>query len=156
MLSHVDNDHLIGLLDLFAELRQQRTDQEAETIPIDALWLNSFDGTIGAGTDIQSRAEALVAAGSPATMPASSMAVEGIGEGNSLRLAAIDLGVPLNPGFAGEVVCVDDLPAPVEIGDLVLRVVGPTRTNLEELRAQWLTWLETHEATIGAGSPQVA
>ena len=158
MLSHVDNDHVVGLLDLVTELRQQRANGTAETIAIDALWLNSFKQTIGSGNDIEARVSALMtAAGSSARMMgATDMAVKGISEGHQLRLAAATLKIPLNPGIAQGLVCVDDMPKAVPFGNLRLQVVGPTKQNLQELREDWLAWLQKHEDAVASGDPRVA
>src|SRR5262245_6923743 len=55
ILSHVDNDHVLGLLDLFADIRDRRAANEAEIVEIADLWINEFDQTIDGGGDIRSR-----------------------------------------------------------------------------------------------------
>lgn len=158
MLSHVDNDHVVGLLDLLTELRQQRANGTAETIALDALWLNSFKQTIGSGNNIEARMTALMTtAGSAARMMgATDMVVKGISEGHQLRLAATTLNIPINPGIAQGGVSVDDISQPIAFGNLRLRVVGPTKQNLQELRQEWLAWLQTHEDAVASGDPLVA
>src|SRR5262245_47695934 len=44
ILSHVDGDHIVGLLSLFSELRANQA-----PIAVDALWHNSFAKTIDDG-----------------------------------------------------------------------------------------------------------
>jgi beta-lactamase superfamily II metal-dependent hydrolase len=156
VLSHVDNDHIIGLLDLFAQLREQRVNHEDETITIGALWHNSFERTVDPHNEIAPRLEALLAAaGGVQMMGQAGSAVTGIAEGSSLRLAAQALEIPLNPDFAGGLICVDDAPPPETIENLKLQVVGPTRTNLEALSQEWQEWLDAHEDAIAA-DPTVA
>jgi len=158
MLSHVDNDHVVGLLELLTELRQQRTDGQAETVALDGLWLNSFKQTIGSGNNIEARVSALMttASGAARVMGATDLAVKGISEGHQLRLAAMTLKIPINPGTAQGLICVDDIPQPIPFGNLRLQVVGPTKQNLEELRQDWLAWLENHEEAIASGDPLLA
>ncbi len=43
VLSHIDNDHIIGLLDLFDEIKTQRENGIKELIKIGKLWHNSFN-----------------------------------------------------------------------------------------------------------------
>jgi beta-lactamase superfamily II metal-dependent hydrolase len=35
---------------------------------------------------------------------------------------------------------------PIKIDDLTLRIIGPTKANLEELRNEWRKWLEKYES----------
>lgn len=153
ILSHVDNDHALGLLDLFAELREQRANGVPETIAIDALWHNAFRRALG--DSIAVRLKMLVAAAGVAAQAtsATSIAVQGIGEGQQLRLAAAALGIPVNPGFDRDLICVDDAPQPIVLDNLTLHVVGPTNKNLEDLQKEWLAWLDIYEESISSGDP---
>jgi hypothetical protein len=156
VLSHVDNDHVVGLVDLVTQLRAERANNQAETIAIEGLWHNSFALSLDPTGDIAPRLRTMLAASHPQSMGQTGIAVAGIGEGDRLRQNALALGLPLNQGFPGGLVCVDDAPAPVQLDNLALRVVGPTRANLDELRTKWLDWLDEHEDMIGAGDPLVA
>src|SRR5687767_10244756 len=55
ILSHVDTDHVIGLLDLVAALRDQRANGQGELVSVGAVWHNSFARTVGRNTDIETR-----------------------------------------------------------------------------------------------------
>lgn len=183
ILSHVDTDHITGLLDLVAELRRQQADGEPPLVTIDALWHNSFSATIDgegdgdrrdggdgagngngggdliAGSDgdgIAARFQSLMATAgaASASMAAAGIALAGIGDGNSLRLAALAHDVPINPGLGRDLISVEELPEPVVLGNLSLRVVGPTARNLAELKREWLAWLGEHEVAIATGDPQ--
>jgi glyoxylase-like metal-dependent hydrolase (beta-lactamase superfamily II) len=46
ILSHVDNDHIVGLVDLFTELRSQQVNQQPLFVKVGGLWHNSFKRTI--------------------------------------------------------------------------------------------------------------
>ena len=155
MLSHVDNDHVIGLLDFFARLREDDAGDPSgasRLIPVAGLWHNSFARTLDPGGNLGPR---LRAATMNAVSVRSAFAVNGIAEGNSLRLAAQALRIPINAGFTQDLVCADDRPAPVPFDNLSLTVVGPTRANLAELQAQWETWLAAHEDAVSDGDPFV-
>jgi Metallo-beta-lactamase superfamily len=157
VLSHVDNDHVSGLLDLLTQLREQRANHQPETIAIEGFWHNSFARAIDPAGELGPRMRALVAAaGGPQAMGQTGIAVEGIAEGDKLRQTALLLGLPINQGFAGELVCVDDAPALVTLENLTLRVVGPTRANLAELEQDWRKWLDAHEDAVADGDPLVA
>jgi hypothetical protein len=47
MISHSDNDHIQGLLDLTRELIELQMDQRPEFLRITELWHNSFDNIVG-------------------------------------------------------------------------------------------------------------
>jgi hypothetical protein len=154
VLSHVDNDHVIGLLDLFAELRDQRANGAPATIAVGALWHNSFSRTIDTDNTIQSRLASLAAVAGQ-TMTVLSMAVKGIAEGGQLRTAATQLGISINPEFANDLVSVDEAPAAKKFGNLSLWTVGPTKANLAELKAKWEQWLQDHTTSVTSGDPYV-
>lgn len=158
VLSHVDNDHIVGLLDLTSDLREQRARGEPEIAQIGALWHNAFEDTIGRGNDVEARLASTMTAASEATMSLTStgIAVQGIGEGRQLRRDALLLGIPLNEGFEGGLVSVDTAPPSVELGDLTLQVVGPTEDNLAELREKWEKWLDKHADDLTSGDPLLA
>ena len=59
-ISHVDEDHITGVLDLFALLQDQRTNGDAELIGVDGLWHNSFSEAIDPDDEIQPQFNALV------------------------------------------------------------------------------------------------
>ncbi|MGQ9492936.1 MAG: ComEC/Rec2 family competence protein [Anaerolineae bacterium] len=156
ILSHVDNDHAIGLLDLFAELRQQRANGQSETIAIDALWHNAFRRVFG--DDIAIRVKMMLATAGVAAqaMSTTNIVIQGINEGQRLRLAASALGIPVNPGFDRDLVCMDDALLPLNLDNLTLHVVGPTNKNLENLKKEWLAWFEIYEESIASGDPFLA
>lgn len=151
-ISHVDSDHITGLLDLLASLQDQRVNGQAELIAIDALWHNSFSTALDPDAEIQPQLNNLLGMSSTAA-PLSAAAVMGIGEGNRVRQLAAQLGIPLNQGFVGDLICVDDAPDAHEFGNLTLQIVGPTRANLDELRREWLEWLDGFGPDIAGGNP---
>ncbi len=152
MLSHVDNDHAIGLLDLVARLRADAAAGTSRLIAVDGLWHNSFARALDPNGVLEPR---LRTAGTRGAMIQAAEAVRGIGEGNTLRLGAQLLHIPLNAGFAGDLVCADDHPAPLVLDNLTLRVVGPTQANLDELQSEWADWLDAHDDAVASGNPQM-
>lgn len=154
ILSHVDNDHIVGLLDLFAEMRQRDANGQQPTVQVQQLWHNSFSRSVDPHGDIHARLKSVLAtAGATQQMQAATASLLGIGEGNSLRLAALALQVPINQGFPNDLITVDTAGAARTFDNLQLRVVGPTQQNLDELENEWKDWLDTHEAAIRSGDP---
>ena len=153
ILSHVDSDHIVGLIDLFDDLRAQRVNGDPELVRIAGLWHNSFDRTIDPNNRVVPRLRSLLStAGAQSVMSGTAIAVNGIAEGNGLRIAAQDLGIPINTGFA-DVITLDTARTPVQFDNLRLTVVGPTRANLKALQREWEEWLAKHEDGIATGDP---
>lgn len=153
IVSHVDNDHIIGLLDLMAEIREQRSNEKPETISINELWYNSFSQTIGRDNDIESRLKILFANANVVSynMTATSMTIKGIAEGHKLRLAAMNIDIPINSEFGNDLITVDDVPETINLNNLRMRIVGPNKKNLQDLRNKWLEWLDKYEDVIMMG-----
>jgi hypothetical protein len=143
VLSHIDNDHVVGLLDLFAAMRASApaSSPGSGLPPIRALWHNAFGQALGS-LELEPRVRAaLEAAGRSATpMPLSAAVLRGVGEGDELRKAAQALRIPINPGFAQGHVRLDGTPG-VRLGDLGIDIVGPSGAILQRLRKQWERWL---------------
>jgi len=147
VLSHVDNDHVVGLLDMLAALEEDDASGRTRRVQISTLWHNSFRRTIDADGTITQRLQGLLslAAAANTAMQLTEDAFLGIGEGHRLRTLALQLGIPINKGFHDDLILVETAKDPVTLGPLTLTVVGPTRANLDELKADWLEWLDKTE-----------
>lgn len=151
VLSHVDNDHVVGLLDYFAELRVAN-----HGLPVPpALWHNSFAATVDPNGVIAPRLAAMVNQMPAGVMSTTELAVQGIAEGASLRTQALALNLPINDGFPSDLITVDDAPGPLVFDNLELTIVGPTQANLDALQQKWIDWLDAHEDDILSGNPFV-
>src|SRR5687768_4250989 len=83
ILSHVDMDHVVGLIDLFAELRAQRVNGDPELVQIAGLWHNSFERTIDPNSRLVPRLRSLFStAGAQSVMSGTAIVVNGIAEGH--------------------------------------------------------------------------
>jgi len=154
ILSHVDGDHIVGLLSLFSELRANQA-----PILVDALWHNSFAKTIDDGpNNIAGRVQTMLSnvAGANMVMGSTADEINTIPQGNKLRQDALVLGMPFNDGINDDLVSLDTSPGALTWGNLTVTVVGPTKTNLDNLKAAWLDWLETHEGPLASGDPFLA
>ena len=146
LLSHVDNDHVIGLLDYFAQLGE-----EDNQLPIpSALWLNSFSATLDPDHAIQPRLTALLALDQAGAMSESAFTIEGVKEGHKLRTLALLRRVPINTEFDNQLITVETAPRLLVFDDVELIVIGPTQANLDALRGEWMAWLSKQENLIDA------
>ncbi|RPI25009.1 MAG: MBL fold metallo-hydrolase [Acidobacteria bacterium] len=153
VLSHVDTDHIIGILDLIADLRNQRANGSPETVTIGQMWHNSFGATIDPNGSLAPRAISALAPRA-ANLAVAGAAILGIAEGHRLRVGAAALGVCLNPNFTDGLVSVDTAPEePPSFDTLELMVAGPTEETLDQLRIEWEEWLDTHEDEVRSGDP---
>jgi beta-lactamase superfamily II metal-dependent hydrolase len=157
VLSHVDEDHVYGLLDLMSELRYQQQTGAPPLIAIDALWHNSFSETIGG--DVQSGLGTLLAdiPSAGEKMVASDRTTRSIRQGDRLGAMAKGLGIKINPHFAPDgQILVDKSQGPIVLGNLSLQIVGPTQKNLKRLRKSWLKWLKDQRKRVLHPDPTVA
>jgi beta-lactamase superfamily II metal-dependent hydrolase len=149
VLSHVDDDHVVGLLDLLAEIQQQRDSGAPETIGIGEIWHNTFSQTLGG--EIEARFQAFMGAAAPVrgAMHAADRTMRDIAKGDALTHEADALDIPINEQFdPSYLVSLGLTNEPVDRENLRLWIVAPNRTNLQNLREEWLEWLEEQEDRV--------
>jgi hypothetical protein len=134
MVSHIDLDHINGVLKLTEALRK---DQDAKRpLPFDilTLWHNSFDDLVGSAS-----ATALAESGVVVAVGLGEIGgvAAGVKEGRRLRQDADALAINMNSGFDA-LVQFDTAAKPLKIGGkLTFTVVGPRKPQLDKLRADW-------------------
>jgi hypothetical protein len=153
VVSHIDNDHISGMLDLFDDLRARQQRPTTPALPaIDRLWHNSFATAVGdAGLEPAVRAVLHDATGLAAAMPALGMVLRGVGEGDALRADALALHIGSLPFTDGRLLA--DGGRGTMFDGLAVTVVGPSAAILDRLRTEWLSWLAAHR---GAGARREA
>lgn len=132
MVSHLDDDHVRGILDFSRALEDNDTMRSG--FEIGTLWLNSFDDTVGKGKPVTSSSDVVPAGVDDGQLAAVTASV---GEGRNLRDIANGLKWKLNEGFDELVTVPDDSGVEVDLHPLQLTVVGPRTAELEELRKEW-------------------
>jgi hypothetical protein len=154
VLSHIDEDHVVGLVDLMSEIAEARNRGEQPLIAVDKLWYNTFRPISDQGAVFS---EPVSFTGSDQVQPflayLSNPAVGGalqslafsISQGEDLLKAAKILEIPLNTRFTNHLVSQETAPQPYELGDLKLWVIGPLLSNLERYKKDWLEWYEKHK-----------
>lgn len=147
VLSHIDNDHVVGLLDFFADLQQEHAAGHAPFVKVPQLWHNAFSQTIDPGGDVQVRLKTMMATAANA-MSNSGLALNGIQEGSRLHSLAAQLSINVNNGFANKLVLAGNH-GPISLGNVHFTVVGPTKETLDALKKEWQDWLDEHEGLVG-------
>ncbi|MDQ3728438.1 MAG: hypothetical protein M3355_02500, partial [Actinomycetota bacterium] len=135
MISHVDSDHVRGILDLSREMVDDVTLRES--LSVDSLWHNSFEDALGEEA-VAELAEVVSARPAEAAEPAGLNAVvASVGEGRDLRGNAKRLGWPINDGFDDLIMAPESGREEVEFGELKLTVVGPLEAEVIAFRKEW-------------------
>jgi hypothetical protein len=147
MISHIDDDHINGILDLTNELKEADEDGERRLVDIEEAWHNSFADTIaktGVAKPIAARRDALSAASAVSAdqflglhMVDSPLTLASVGQGRMLRSNLGALRIDVNEGFEDGIVLHDTATKPWRQGALTLTVIGPGRPELNKLRTQW-------------------
>ena len=139
MISHIDDDHIAGILD-FTRMLRDLTDRNAP-LPFDVLtlWHNSFDdiaGKVNASVGSALSASQLLSTAKPKTADGAAI-IASVAQGRQLRLDADALGLNMNSGF-------DDMlqfsapGGPLNMGaQLTFTVLGPRQAELDALNKKW-------------------
>ncbi len=140
MVSHVDDDHVTGVLDLTKSLRRQKDANQDPSLDILTLWHNSFEDITAS---LSSRVASVVAAAkyqSGDHQHDGKALAAGILQGRQLRLDAEALALNVNSGFDGLIQFAKSSSKPLNIGQgLRFTVLGPRQSELDALEGKWET-----------------
>jgi Metallo-beta-lactamase superfamily len=130
-VSHIDGDHIAGVLDLFQQLVKAKDANAAAAYDIRDLWHNGLKAIVGTDDEdgVASMAERVSSASSEAEAVLSS-----VPQGNKLDTAARTLGISPNKRFGGGAIVDGDK---TKLGDLSLFAVAPSKGRVAKLRADW-------------------
>lgn len=152
--SHIDEDHVFGLLDLMVDLRAAADEGTAPLVKIAHLWHNSFEGTLGGRNRVPQRFSSLMqtvaATRGLSGLTETNKALLSIRQGHRLAREARFLRVPLNGRFGGKSIVASADDRWFTFAGLRMRVVGPTLDNLRKLESDWTVWLDKHESSPAA------
>ena len=147
MVSHIDDDHINGILQMVKKLADLREQNKPLPYDIATLWHNSFDDLLGNEADemVASLKTAVNAASSSnfsANLPVqreTALVLASVNQGRQLRDAAVSLGVGINDGFKKMVmVPAGEKSRVFDAGDgLKLTVIGPDEERVKALQVEW-------------------
>lgn len=170
-VSHIDQDHIAGILQMMDDAVAWRVHDfqrasgntrhpkpKAPRPPkVGAIWHNSFHDQIGrnAGeiTDMLAATAAILSAstqrGLLETAEMHRNLATSVEEAVRLsrRISPEQLGVPLNPQYGGRLMLLDGR-GPFSVGSLRFTLIGPAKRDLEVLRKEWNAWLRTHKERV--------
>jgi hypothetical protein len=136
MVSHIDADHIAGILQLVGKLKELADAKSPRPWKIRRFWHNSFDDIIGNDDVSVASAASVVSVASVGDLlrPEGSLVLASVGQGRELRKLLDALNLAGNPPFKGLVRAGHE---PITVGDLALTVVAPSEENLLALQEDW-------------------
>jgi hypothetical protein len=146
MVSHIDDDHVNGVLEMANELADMTG---KKPYGVESLWHNSFDDILGnQGHELAASLEPFVKSlptggslpdDSPLKNYHAALVMASVQQGRQLRNAAKRLGWDINKEFGGKLVRVPKEGikiVPIAEG-LTLTPLGPAEKNVEALNTEW-------------------
>jgi hypothetical protein len=151
MVSHMDDDHVRGIVDFTKELRDADDNGEIAPFSVQDFWFNTFDDIIGNIEVPRLAAVASVAdlVGAAPELAGADHDVQAVlastGQGRTLRGDAEQLAInvnrpfaPLNGGTGGRLVRGDVDETRVELDGLpIIHVLHPNQQRLLEMQKKW-------------------
>lgn len=165
MVSHVDDDHIQGILDLTKDLIQD----DKQFAQVLSFWHNSFDNIInnngkdGVPKELTAAFTQQFGAASMNGDPPDDMTLDvdedeevivsslkvlaSMKQGAQLRSDVVNkLGAELNLDFGGKLIVAGEEQQPIELDGVKFTVVGPMRPELKKLYDNHQKWLKSLEA----------
>jgi beta-lactamase superfamily II metal-dependent hydrolase len=171
-VSHIDSDHISGILEMLDNEVAWRVFKNHENDPpeeganfpepgfsrpprIDAFWYNGFRDIVDDVTAVEdvllfnTRALGFAAANLAAAMHMDFLAT-GVKQGLQLqnRISPGQLGMPLNPPRDGKPLLVQSAGERLDVGAMKITLLGPFKEDLERLRDEWNEFVTKNEETI--------
>jgi beta-lactamase superfamily II metal-dependent hydrolase len=153
VVTHIDADHITGILDLFRDLKQTQDEGVEPFCRIQTLWHNAFQQLHGAAP---SSVDGVVAASLEGRSVAgldqvAAAVVASIPQGNQLRQCATQLAIPINQGVQDLVLAPDTGLRTLSIADgLTFTILAPHKPELDRLAAEWQRAKADHPADSAA------
>lgn len=154
MVSHIDDDHINGILELTNELVVAKDAKKPLPLKVRSFWHNTFDDIIGNNPKelkgaVTAQFGAAALSGEPDTEglePAAAMVLASVEQGFRLRDDARKLKFRINPEFDGKLVMATKDDESVDMGKgLNLTVAGPMKAELLALQKDHDAWLKKHK-----------
>jgi hypothetical protein len=159
MVSHIDDDHINGILELTRDLVDAKKAQKPLPIRVRTFWHNTFDDLLAG--DSQSLKKSVEAAFGPASLtddvevegldPHTAKVLASVGQGLRLRDDARFLKLPINPRFKDGLILAEN-GNKIDLGDqsgLQFTVVGPLQAELDALREDHEKYMKKADKTAG-------
>jgi Metallo-beta-lactamase superfamily len=172
-VSHIDDDHISGILTLVedelawrvfefqSEFHPEEAEEPDHARPpeIAAVWHNALFELVGEEMELRvaeglSTHASLLLGSSETGMHELAESLDNLATGEaaslelSRRLSAEQLGIPVNPEAGGGLLLRGGAGELVELGEVELRVLGPSEDDVERLRGSFQKWLDNNAARL--------
>jgi beta-lactamase superfamily II metal-dependent hydrolase len=159
MVSHIDDDHINGILQLTKEQRNATADLRLD---VTSLWYNSFDDLLGTrpGELTAGTVTASILAGIDPVAAFTGINVgeevelqtievlSSVPQGRTLRDDAKALKWKPNDKFKGQLIMAAAAAKPVTMDGLTVTVVGPMQPELQDLQDEHDKWVKANQDKI--------
>lgn len=147
--THIDIDHIGGLLGLFHDLSNSQANNPVSKLGVKNLWHNSFQELLGASTADIANINKFLTSIEPLhyinSKPDTLSVMKAVGEGIDLGDLAKKLSIPINTQFKDGIAAADKNTPSIKIGGATLQMLGPSQKNVERLRKLWNDWVAKHK-----------
>ncbi|MFO1052725.1 MAG: MBL fold metallo-hydrolase [Planctomycetota bacterium] len=132
ILSHIDDDHIHGLLDLTDKMEKRQDDGRPPQFEIDGIWFNTFDDLVG-NTEVAAFRDPDAMLDIDDRTREAAAVIASVGQGRALRDRAQRLGLQINDGNPLLTAGIHLEPG----NGLVIDVLGPSAQRIQEFQAAW-------------------
>jgi hypothetical protein len=159
IISHVDDDHINGVIKLLQAIADGRRDNE-RLFSVERIWHNSFDNILGndetvevirgagrqfGAASTEGDVESLLRLQAPGDERDATFVLASIEQGDNVRRLAGALNIPINPEFGrGLIQTKANGRPPIQVGELELLIAGPLHDELSELQSAHDEWLKNN------------
>ena len=177
-VSHIDEDHISGILQMMDDAVEWNIHDFQTTVggnpnfkkpkalrppPIDRVWHNAFHEQVEDNTgeieDMLAATVAVLAGGDTQRFIRMAQFHQDVATSIrqainlSRRLGEKQLAIKLNPESKGKLMMLRKTangkpPTPIKIGGMKWHIIGPAKTDLEDLKEEWQKWLKENQKTI--------
>ncbi len=166
MISHIDADHIDGILDLTDELLEARDEERDPIVNIRKAWHNSFadvlakSSEVGSASEVRSEAASVAGLFDEVDIPGfdpheSQLVLSSVAQGRQLRLDLKALNIEINRQFDDRLAILENANKPWRRGNLKISLIGPTTDEIEDLQKEWkkqLTRILKKEADLASAA----
>jgi hypothetical protein len=154
MVSHIDDDHINGVLELTKELLEAKAAKRPLPLKIKSVWHNTFDDIIGNSPKeltaaITAQFGAASLSGEPDVEgidPDAAKVFASVSQGFRLRDDTRGLKLRINPEFSGGLVIAKKKAKAIDMGKgLKFTVIGPMQPEVVELQKEHDKFLKTQQ-----------
>jgi hypothetical protein len=140
MVSHIDDDHIAGMVLLTRRLREIKDDHGIPFLDIRRFWFNSFSALVGSMPEPARKLASLAAtdeshllAELPGIRHETAAVLSSVGQGEKLTAEIVTLGVPLNERRGKPLTAPDT----VMVNGASVTILGPLKSRLDDLQRAW-------------------